>query len=356
MKTLNILISLLMAAFAINACDSSKISPVASSDPTAPAIIQPQSGANFTVTETALDDTLMVIEWQEPDFGFESAPQYVVNMRLESQQADTMQLGITNQTRFAVTGESINNQLLTAGATTGVGNPVSIFVRAELSDSLEQPVSEPVSIQIVPLLIEIDLPEIFVPGNYQVAAFYGSDWTPADAPPLASENSDDIFQGFIPLISASPEFKFTEERDWDVNWGDGTDAESPDGILDQDGNNITAETGFYWITVDLNTDEFELTKTDWGIIGDATPDGWDADQDMTYIPEDKVWRITVDLVPGEIKFRANDAWDINFGDNGNNGQLEFGGENIPFDEEGTFVVELDLSDPFNFTFSITEAG
>lgn len=41
-----------------------------------------------------------------------------------------------------------------------------------------------------------------------------------------------------------------------------------------------------------------------GIIGSATPSGWDSDTDMTYSIENRCWTITTDLTDGEIKFRA----------------------------------------------------
>lgn len=50
-----------------------------------------------------------------------------------------------------------------------------------------------------------------------------------------------------------------------------------------------------------------------GIIGSATPGGWDTDTDMAYNIVDNSWNLTVDLTDGEIKFRANDGWDINWG-------------------------------------------
>ena len=50
-----------------------------------------------------------------------------------------------------------------------------------------------------------------------------------------------------------------------------------------------------------------------GVIGSATPSGWDADTDMTYNEEDGSWNLTTNLTDGEIKIRANNDWDINWG-------------------------------------------
>lgn len=187
-----------------------------------------------------------------------------------------------------------------------------------------------------------DFPEIFVTGSFQEESNYGSDWTPEDAPALASINSDDVYEGYVYFGSENTEFKFTDERSFDVNWGD----DDADGTLDPDGANILAEEpGYYLIDVDLNDLTYTLTKTEWGIIGDATLDGWDADQDMEYDVEGKVWTIITELSPGEMKFRANDAWDINFGDSDGDGVLDFNGSNIVIDEAGQTLVTLELGTP-----------
>jgi len=52
-----------------------------------------------------------------------------------------------------------------------------------------------------------------------------------------------------------------------------------------------------------------------GLIGSATPGGWDSDTDMTQNPDSSnLWTLSILLTDGEAKFRANDAWDINWGD------------------------------------------
>jgi hypothetical protein len=51
-----------------------------------------------------------------------------------------------------------------------------------------------------------------------------------------------------------------------------------------------------------------------GIIGTATPEGWDASTPMVQDPDDPdVWTIEIELADGELKFRADDSWDVNWG-------------------------------------------
>ncbi len=182
---------------------------------------------------------------------------------------------------------------------------------------------------------------IYVPGGYQ-------GWDPANTNTiLTSPNSDNIYEGYL-WLDAGTEFKFTETPDWSVNWGDN----GADGTLDADGANISvAEDGFYHIVVDLNTKTYSLEKTHWGLIGSATANGWDSDQDMSYDPSENAWVITTTLSAGEIKFRANDSWALNYGDNGADAILERDGANIAIPSAGTYLIKLYLDKP-DYTYSI----
>lgn len=108
---------------------------------------------------------------------------------------------------------------------------------------------------------------------------------------------------------------------------------------------MTEEAGYYKVDVDLESKSYVLTPiTTIGIIGSASPNGWDSDVDMTYVPynaetkELGYWEIKdVTFTSGEIKFRANDDWAINWG--GDTNALTQGGDNISV-EAGTYDIKL----------------
>jgi hypothetical protein len=72
---------------------------------------------------------------------------------------------------------------------------------------------------------------------------------------------------------------------------------------------------------------------------------------MTYDATEKAWTITVGLTAGFVKFRANDDWGLNYGDNGSDALLEQGGANINIPSNGTYVIKLYLDKP-DYTYSI----
>jgi starch-binding outer membrane protein SusE/F len=71
----------------------------------------------------------------------------------------------------------------------------------------------------------------------------------------------------------------------------------------------------------------------------------DDDVAMEYEIVDKVWRAAISLSAGEIKFRANASWNLNYGDNDGEGTRQRDGANIVVEEAGNYTVELDLSEP-----------
>jgi hypothetical protein len=197
------------------------------------------------------------------------------------------------------------------------------------------------SVVVAPNPGNTSYPLLYVPGGYQ-------GWDPTKTSTvLASANADGKYEGYINFLEDNTEFKFTDGPSWDVNYGD----TGADGVLDAGGDNIKANAGFWKIDVDLNTLTYTLLKTQWGIIGSATPDGWNSDQNMTYDPTSNSWSIQLDLTPGEMKFRANDDWGLNYGDNGADALLERDGANIVIPNGGNYKITLFLDKP-DHTYSI----
>ena len=173
---------------------------------------------------------------------------------------------------------------------------------------------------------------IYVPGNHQ-------GWNPGAAPALWCPNFDGVYTGFSNL---NGDFKFTRVRGWDSEYNFTHFNTFSTGLSQGDGTNIKmATSGFYYLKADVASGSLTATQTKtWGIIGPAQAGGWDTDTDMTWNAEKGCWYAAgVTLAAGEMKFRANDAWDINVG--GEFGNLVENGGNIAV-EAGTYDIELYL--------------
>lgn len=149
------------------------------------------------------------------------------------------------------------------------------------------------------------------------------------------------FTGFMYLNQNG--FKFTTAPDWSgTGYGANFDT-APDAANIV----ITEPAGYYQVDVDLSEKTYTLTPiTSIGIIGSASPNGWESDVDMTYVPYNKdtkevngYWEVkNITLSAGEIKFRANDGWDISWGGELDNLTTKNGG-NITV-EAGTYDIKL----------------
>ena len=149
------------------------------------------------------------------------------------------------------------------------------------------------------------------------------------------------FTGFMFLNQNG--FKFCTQPEWKgTNYGAAFNT-APDAA----NITITEPAGYYQVDVDLSEKTYTLTPiTSIGIIGSASPNGWESDVDMTYVPYNKdtkevngYWEVkNITLSAGEIKFRANDDWAISWGGELDNLTTKNGG-NITV-EAGTYDIKL----------------
>lgn len=123
-------------------------------------------------------------------------------------------------------------------------------------------------------------------------------------------NSDDgvHFTGYMYLNQNG--FKFSTQPNWKgTSYGADFDTAPDAGNIV-----ITEEAGFYQVDVDLSAKKYTLTPFTIGIIGNATPKGWDGDTNMTYNPEERCWELKdVTLTDGEMKFRHTNDWKLSWG-------------------------------------------
>lgn len=159
---------------------------------------------------------------------------------------------------------------------------------------------------------------IYLPGNAQ-------GWNPETAPAL-KHMGDGVYTGMAYMDGG---FKFTQERKWAAEYNNGSfDTASPEFDLgDHMGGDIRCtKPGMYYFEVNVVTRDLKATFVEKvGLIGDFN--GWGADFEMTW---DAANLCYVANNPGITaagwKFRLNGGWDINFG--GNLGDLELNGGNI----------------------------
>ena len=138
-------------------------------------------------------------------------------------------------------------------------------------------------------------------------------------------------------------FKFCTEPEWKgTNYGANFDTA-------QDAANITMteEAGYYKVDVDLESKSYVLTPIESiGVIGSASPNGWDSEVPMTYVPyntetkEPGYWEVKdITLTDGVIKFRGNNDWDCGINWGGTADALTIGGPDMAV-TAGSYDIKL----------------
>lgn len=325
--------SLVLGLFAFSCEDDRDLITVKLGD--VPVISAPTAAQSFTITEATLTESFGEVKWSPADFGFTAGTTYTVEMdKAGNDFADAVGLATTTSLSAVLSNEQVNGLMISKGLPGDVFSEMQVRIVAKVSDDVTHLVSAPVTIRISPVEAEINYPKLNVPGSYQ-------GWNPGlETTVLFSVLQNDSYEGYVFFPIDNAFYKFALGS-WTTNWGD----TGADGTLERDGSDIPqGAAGLYRLNANLSTLTHASVRTDWGLIGDATPTGWDADTDLVYNADTRILSVTLDLQGGkDIKFRANDAWDINLGDTGADNKMEYGGDNIRVAESGNYTVELDLT-------------
>ena len=320
----------------------------------APTITAPTTGAAYVLIFDNATAQVERFTWKSANFGGDIQITYTVEIDKKGNTFKTPQAigSVISGNQVSVSVEQLNNALKALKATPLLAADFEVRVKAGAGAAVPM-YSNVIGIVVTPYSTEI--PKIAVPGDHQ-------GWAPAVAPLLAATKFGMTdFEGYVWLAGG---YKFLAPKpdgtfDWGTtDWGDdGTFS----GVLKAENeSNCTATAGYYRVNADTKALKYSAIKTVWGVIGSASPGGWDNSTVMTYSATTKTWTVTVALTAGnEIKFRANNEWAIDLGafDAGKPGvgtAMSYGGKNIAIASAGTYVVTLDLSNPRAYTYTIVK--
>ena len=305
------------------------------------------SGAAFALTEKDKDKDAMTLSWSAPDYGFQAAPTYKVQFAAKGTSfAKPQEVNVAGALKKAFKTSELNKILVKIGALPGQGSELEVRVLSVVTTALAPAISNVVGFGATPYLENLDYTSLWVPGSYQ-------GWDPATANKISAPNEDDVYEGYINMKDATTVFKMTEKPNFNkAIYGD--EAKANTGKIASPGEDMQAKApGFYRVNADLNTLTWSITKTEWGVVGDAAG-SWDNDQNMTYDVASGLWKVTLALTKGSIKFRANKAWVINLGDNDADAILDYGGADIKINTAGNYEIALKLATAGNYTYILTK--
>lgn len=302
-----------------------------------PVISSPTTGTNLVVTAADSGQNL-AFTWSKANYGVTAVLSYFV-------QVDSAGTNFRKSIIFPAAGAdtlkmtngSFNTRLM-SGLGLAINAVSSIDVRIGVSLAGKDTVySKPVTMVVTTFKV-LAPPQLYVPGSYQ-------NWSPSTAP-LIYPVTTFAYEGFVYMSTSGNYFKFTSAPDWNhINYGDGGNGTlTTNGLA---GSEAASSAGYYKLNADIKnlTWSAALIKT-FGAIGTATPQGWNGSTPLTFNTSTNLWSATINLVPGAIKFRANDAWDINYGPadvNALTGTLVQTNNAVTITTAGSYTVTMDMS-------------
>ena len=312
------------------------------------------------ITSIVLDsnhrnDKIASFSWTTVSYGINAAVTYALQFDTSSKFINPLEVIITEGTSRDYTTEELNSAALLKGLAADAAGTIRVRVKAEVrqNGTSTNPSTIPASysdarvITVTPYAPP--LAKLWVPGSH-------NGWAdPTVAPTLADAKGNGAYEGYVYFpynAGGSYTFKILRAPNWnDPAYG----YASATKMVLGGGDLYTSGEGYFLIKANTGNLDWSATKTTWSIIGDAITD-WNTDTPMTYDVNTRTWIVNSVAIKatGGFKFRANNAWIINYGPT--NGKLVLEGGNIsaPNGVAGNYKVVLNLSQAGNYTYTLTK--
>lgn len=356
MKNIIKYVWLLLPILFIFSCEDDKELTYAT--PTDAPIVLEAEDSSVNLDPNYKDNPAISLVWSHAYYDVQTNPQYAIHFALDSEFETGRQVHTTSNRTHLWTVEQLNTLVQEMGMPPNEVGNLYVKVISSLGAQNQLPMeSNVVSYQLVPY-VTYSFDDYYLVGNATAAG-----WNPGNNNQalFRDPNNEDIFHftGYFENLAPGDinegRFKLVEIPGmWQPQWGDarpegqdiytssGDVAGNPDTQDGDPGRFGVPESGYFTFQINFGTLTYTVTPYDAsgaavydavGIIGDATAGGWDSDQDMmrnaAFDPHN--WYAqNVTLSNGEIKFRANDAWDVSWGGTTPySGTGILGGTNIP---------------------------
>jgi hypothetical protein len=314
-----------------------------------PTITGISDGDQFVLSLDNNDAVALTMGWDDPilSSSLNLDIQYIVEADLPANNfAAPIELGsVNNMDEISFTNAVLNGAAIEAGIPVDATGDLAIRVRSKIIDAntgtvLERTTPE-VTINVTTYLTVLDLST-----TWGVVGSAANNWGATPDLPFFKTDVDGVLAAYVTLTDG--EMKFRENNDWANNYGSDS---STGGNLVAGGGNLTVSAGAYKIVLDLNNLTYTIENFSIGIVGGAY-NNWGATPDfmLEYDQYSNVFRGIVNLIDGEMKFRMNNDWGTNWGDDGNDGTLDAGGANIQV-TEGIYIATVNLND---LTYTLEE--
>jgi hypothetical protein len=308
----------------------------------APTFTGVANGDAFVLSLDNNDALAVTFGWNDPilDSSLPIDIEYILEAALPNTDfAKTIEAGkVKNMNSISLTNAQLNTIAIQAGIPVDTAGDISFRIRSIITDaasgSILERIATPITINVTTYLTVLDLST-----TWGIVGSAANNWGATPDLPFFKTEVAGVLTAYVTLFAG--EFKFRENNDWGNNYGSDS---STGGAITSGGGNITTTGGSYKIVLDLNNFTYSIESFSLGIVGGAY-NNWGATPDfmLEYDQYSDVFRGIVTLIDGEMKFRMNNDWGTNYGDNGADGTLEDGSANIVV-TAGIYIATVDLKD------------
>ena len=312
------------------------------------------SATTLTLSKDNPKVNALTINWVKPDFGFAAVAAYTVYVDKKGNNfAKPIALGVGSDLKKAFNALDLNSLIIGLGVPAGTSSDLDFRVDCLIGSSTVLSTII-LNAKVTTYVDKLDLTSAWgVVGDATLNGWNGPDL------PMYKSGSPNELVAYVTVNDG--QIKFRRYNDWGVNLGSSGTVEpdpAPTGGLALNGKNLGIKKGSYKISVDTIALKYKVETYSWGIVGDATLNGWNGpDLPLTYDANVDLWRGVITVNAGQIKFRKSNDWAENYGATGSvepaqigtGGGLAAGGKNFGV-TAGTYLVTLDLKG-LKYTFA-----
>ena len=227
------------------------------------------TSTSVTGTLATASQNSLTFSWNPSFAGYNGTVTYTLQYDSSGKNFSSPQeMPIGTSLSRAMTQGEMNTTAMNEGIAGGTTGKIEYRIKATTAQGAIA-YSNAVAIDVttyVPLL------RFYMPGGYQGATGNGNDWDPGSAPEFVRDLRDGALNKLYYMyiyLPANAEFKITQGRSWDVNYG-GTG-----GNLSQNGANLSVPTaGVYRISIDVVNMKYDIREGRMGFVGGAVGAGW----------------------------------------------------------------------------------
>ena len=295
----------------------------------APEMTLPVTGKAFILTENNADKEADLFQWTAAEYSNNVVVSYSLLMDAKDGDFTNGQTLATTSdiSQASVSVKTLNQAAIELGAVPGTAKMFAVKVKCSVSGGVPMETEETITISITAYsgLVTYPFTDWYLVGDATVA---GWDNNKGNQPMFRSGSNAKLYT-FTGYFKAGAFKVISTLGSWIPMYGMGDGGSlayrGKDADADPTSFNIPTA-GYYTFTMDTQTLTYTLipynasaatTYTVIGYIGSSrtgTDAGWGEDTDMVQSAFDPhIWTLTISLFDGKGKFRANNAWDVNWG-------------------------------------------